>query len=98
MLSISLTALAIGSLLSAKPRALGKVQRASTRSELPQTDDYYFKRFGRHGLDNQDLPITVITHPVRRADLATASSDVIGLLYLNAFYAGDGVVVYGEGA
>jgi Zn-dependent metalloprotease len=61
------------------------------------TYDYYFKRFGRHGLDNQDLPITVITHPVRRADLLTASNDVIGLLYLNAFYAGDGVVVYGEG-
>jgi len=61
------------------------------------TYDYYYRRFGRHGLDNQDLPITVITHPVRRADLLTASNDVIGLLYLNAFYAGDGVVVYGEG-
>jgi bacillolysin len=61
------------------------------------TYDYYYKRFGRHGLDNQDLPITVITHPVRRADLLTASTGVIGLLYLNAFYAGDGIVVYGEG-
>jgi hypothetical protein len=27
----------------------------------------------------------------------TASTDVIGLLDLNAFYAGDGIVVYGEG-
>jgi bacillolysin len=61
------------------------------------TYDYYDKRFGRHGLDNEDLPITVVTHPVRRADLLTASNDVIGLLYLNAFYAGEGVVVYGEG-
>jgi thermolysin len=61
------------------------------------TYDYYFKRFGRHGLDNNDLAVTVLTHPVRRSDLPTASNDVVGLLYLNAFYAGDGVVVYGEG-
>jgi thermolysin len=61
------------------------------------TYDYYFKRFGRHGLDNNDLPVTVVTHPVRRADLTTASNAVVALLYLNAFYAGDGAVVYGEG-
>jgi thermolysin len=61
------------------------------------TYDYYFKRFGRHGLDNNDLPVTVVTHPVLRSDLTSASNDVVGLLYLNAFYAGDGVVVYGEG-
>jgi bacillolysin len=61
------------------------------------TYDYYFKRFGRHGLDNRDIPVTVLTHPVRRSDLTTASSDIVGLFYLNAFYAGDGVVVYGEG-
>ncbi len=61
------------------------------------TYDYYFKRFGRHGLDNNDLPITVLTHPVRRSDLTTSSNDIVGLFFLNAFYAGDGVVVYGEG-
>ena len=33
------------------------------------TYDYYFKRFGRHGLDNRDIPLTVLTHPVRRSDL-----------------------------
>jgi bacillolysin len=61
------------------------------------TYDYYFKRFGRRGLDNKDLPVTVLIHPARRADVSRASSDIVGLLYLNAFYAGDGVVVYGEG-
>jgi thermolysin len=61
------------------------------------TYDYYFKRFGRHGLDNGDLPLTVLVHPVRRADLNSASANVVGLLYLNAFYAGNGIVVYGEG-
>jgi bacillolysin len=61
------------------------------------TYDYYFKRFGRHGLDNNDLALTVVLHPARRSDLGSASSDIVGLFYLNAFYAGNGVVVYGEG-
>jgi thermolysin len=61
------------------------------------TYDYYFKRFGRRGLDNHDLAVTVLIHPVRRSDFQSASQQVIEELYLNAFYAGDGVVVYGEG-
>jgi thermolysin len=61
------------------------------------TYDYYFKRFGRHGLDNNDIAVTVLLHTVRRSDLGSASKEVVGLFYLNAFYAGDGVVVYGEG-
>ena len=61
------------------------------------TYDYYYQRFGRHGLDDHDLGEVVLVHPVNRSDLATASNDVVGALYLNAFYAGDGTVVYGEG-
>jgi Zn-dependent metalloprotease len=61
------------------------------------TYDYYYKRFGRHGLDNKDLPMTIVIHPASRASFSTASTDVINTLYLNAFYAGDGIVVYGEG-
>ena len=30
--------------------------------------DYYYKRFGRRGLDDNDTPILAITHPVRRND------------------------------
>jgi thermolysin len=61
------------------------------------TYDYYSKRFGRRGLDDRDLAMTIIVHPASRADIATASDDVIDLFYLNAFYAGEGTVVYGEG-
>jgi thermolysin len=61
------------------------------------TYDYYFKRFGRHGLDDRDLAETVIIHPASRSDLGTATSDIVETFYLNAFYAGDAVVVYGEG-
>jgi bacillolysin len=61
------------------------------------TYDYYFKRFGRRGLDNANIRIRSLTHPVNRQDVFTQPSSVIGAFYVNAFYAGDGVMVYGEG-
>ena len=61
------------------------------------TYDYFFKRFGRRGLDNANIRIRSLTHPVNRQDAFTASSSVLGAFYVNAFYAGDGIMVYGEG-
>jgi len=61
------------------------------------TYDYYYKRFGRLGLDNRNIRMTVLTHPVRRSDLLSSRNDIVGLFFLNAFYAGDGIVCYGEG-
>jgi thermolysin len=61
------------------------------------TYDYFFKRFGRLGLDNGNIRIRSLTHPVNRQDAFTASANVLGTFYLNAFYAGDGIMVYGEG-
>ena len=61
------------------------------------TYDYLYKRFNRLGLDNRNLTMTSIVHPVRREDWASAPSAVLNLYYLNAFYAGRGIMVYGEG-
>jgi bacillolysin len=61
------------------------------------TYDYYYKRFSRSGLDNRNMKILGIVHPVNRSEWASASSSTLNLYYLNAFYAGDGVMVYGEG-
>ena len=61
------------------------------------TYDYLYKRFNRQGLDNRNLTMTSIVHPVRREDWASAPSSVLNLYYLNAFYAGRGIMVYGEG-
>lgn len=61
------------------------------------TYDYYFKRFGRRGLDNANIRIQSFTHPVNRQDATRVSLEVLGTFFLNAFYAGDGVMVYGEG-
>jgi len=59
--------------------------------------DYYFKRFGRRGLDGNDLRLRSVVHPVSLADYSRYGPDVVGLFYVNAFYAGNGTMVFGEG-
>jgi thermolysin len=64
------------------------------------TYDYYFKRFGRRGLDNANIPMRSITHPVRREDYALNLARFgpgIRVFYDNAAYLGDGFMLYGEG-
>jgi len=58
--------------------------------------DYYFKRFGRRGLDNNNFRIMSVVHMVSRQNVFFAPDDVLDL-YLNAAYIGDGVMIYGEG-
>ncbi len=60
------------------------------------TYDYYFKRFNRAGLDNANIAITSLVHPVRRIEVFDLA-DIIPDFFINAFYAGDGVMVYGVG-
>jgi thermolysin len=62
------------------------------------TYDYYFKRFGRRGLDDNNIRILSLVHPVPRTPAAlnqyfASFSD----FFVNAFYAGGGVMVYGVG-
>jgi Zn-dependent metalloprotease len=61
------------------------------------TYDFYYRRFGRQGLDNANIPIRGVTHPVNRDDIFGYPDSVIFQFYLNAFYAGDGIMVFGEG-
>jgi thermolysin len=67
------------------------------------TYDYLYRRFGRQGLNNENVRMVSLVHPIDREDLLTAPSDVIGLFHLNAFYCGlcgpdgFGLVVFGEG-
>ncbi len=73
-----------------------------THVYLGQTYDYYFKRFGRHGIDNGNRPMLAISHPANRGDIGTATDDTIDF-WLNAFWCGDcgpggvGVITLGEG-
>lgn len=59
--------------------------------------DFYFKRFGRRGLDDNNLRLLNIVHPVPRSAVLSQTNTVISTFYLNAFYAGFGIMVYGEG-
>ena len=61
------------------------------------TYDYWYARFNRQGLDNRNKAMLSFVHPVKREDYASQPASVINLYYLNAFYAGDGLMVYGEG-
>jgi bacillolysin len=66
--------------------------------------DYLVKRFGRNGLNGNNLRMAVFTHPVRLEDIGTASNALVGLYYLNAFFCstcgpdGRGAIVFGAGA
>jgi bacillolysin len=60
--------------------------------------DFYFKRFGRRGLDDRDLGIVSLVHPVLRTTFAAATPGDFGLFYLNAFWDElNRVMVYGDG-
>ncbi len=70
---------------------------------LGWTYDFLFKRFGRKGLDDRDVPIQALTHPVRLSDALTAPASILGTYYANAFWCsgcapgGLGLMVFGEG-
>jgi thermolysin len=59
--------------------------------------DYYFKRHGRRGLDNANIPIRSVTHMLRREDWQLYSLDIVFTFLINAAYLGDGVMIYGDG-
>jgi thermolysin len=60
------------------------------------TYDYFFKRFGRRGLDNRDRGLVSVVHPARRQDVLQ-NFDQYSIFYTNAAYYGDGVMVFGVG-
>jgi len=61
------------------------------------TYDYYFKRFGRRGLDGNNLRIRALVHGVRLEDYARYGPETVNLFFANAFYAGSGLIYFGEG-
>jgi bacillolysin len=62
------------------------------------TYDYYFKRFGRRGLDDRNLPILSLANPVRQtAEDVDRWFKTFPDFFVNAFYFGGGVMVYGVG-
>jgi bacillolysin len=59
--------------------------------------DYYFKRFGRKGMDDGNVEVDSIVHPLARSEVNRQSPEVIGTYINNAFYCCDGLLVFGDG-
>jgi Zn-dependent metalloprotease len=60
------------------------------------TYDYYFKRFDRRGLDDANLRMQTLVHPVSRTDFFV-HGDRFPLFFANAVYYGDATMLYGVG-
>lgn len=60
------------------------------------TYDYYFKRFNRRGINDANLRMQTLVHPVRRADFAQYASQ-FSVFFANAVYYGGGLMLYGVG-
>jgi bacillolysin len=60
------------------------------------TYDFYFKRFNRRGLNDNNLTMRTLVHPVRRTDFGLYVN-LFPEFFNNAFYAGNGYMVYGVG-
>ena len=64
--------------------------------------DYFFKRFGRRGWNDADLPIPQMVNPARPEDIYVYG-DALPFFFVNAFYCCSGVedvsfMAYGQGA
>jgi Zn-dependent metalloprotease len=59
--------------------------------------DYYFKRFGRRGMDDRDIEVDSIVNPLARSEASRQSPEVVGTFINNAFYCCDGLLVFGNG-
>jgi Zn-dependent metalloprotease len=59
--------------------------------------DYYYKRFNRHGMDDRDLEVDAIVHPLARSEANRQPPDVVATFINNAIYCCDGLVLFGDG-
>jgi bacillolysin len=59
--------------------------------------DYYFKRFGRRGMDDRNIEVDAIVHPLSRSEANRQPPDVVGAYINNAFYCCEGLLVFGDG-
>jgi bacillolysin len=59
--------------------------------------DYYFARFGRRGMDDRNIEVDAVVHPLARSEATRQPPEVVGSFINNAFYCCDGLIVFGDG-
>jgi thermolysin len=78
------------------------VATIDAHASIGLTYDYYFKRHGRRGLDNQDRPIITMVNGVTQQAAVTLPPDLLDFA-INAFWCGDcgpggiGMMYFGNG-
>lgn len=78
------------------------VATIDAHASIGWTYDYYFKRHGRRGLDNQDRPIITMVNGVTQQAAVTLPPDFLDFA-INAFWCGDcgpsaiGMIYFGNG-
>lgn len=61
------------------------------------TYDYFFKRFGRRGMDDGNGRVTTVVHPLARSQAPRFDEEVVGLFVNNALYFGGRYLLFGDG-
>ena len=59
--------------------------------------DYYFIRFGRRGMDDRDVEVDSIVHPLARSETSRQPPEIVGTFINNALYCCEGVLMFGDG-
>jgi thermolysin len=59
--------------------------------------DYFFKRFGRRGMDDNNIEVDSVVHPLAPSEASRVRPDIVGTYINNAFYCCRGILVYGDG-
>ncbi|HJZ74043.1 MAG TPA: M4 family metallopeptidase [Vicinamibacterales bacterium] len=73
------------------------------QAQIGLTYDYYYKRFGRRGLDNRDRPITALINAVTAQGALSLSLNDLGQFAVQAFWCGScgpnqtGLMYFGNG-
>jgi bacillolysin len=59
--------------------------------------DYYYLRFGRNGMDDRNLEVDSIVHPLSRSEANRQPPEIVNTYINNAFYCCDGLLAFGDG-
>jgi thermolysin len=59
--------------------------------------DYYFTRFQRKGMDDRNVEVDSIVHPLARSEASRQPPLVVDSYINNAFYCCEGLLVFGDG-
>jgi Zn-dependent metalloprotease len=98
-----LTAYTVSDFANDSDNVWSDVAVVDAHAHVSWTYDYYFKRFGRNGLDGRNGPIDIVVNAVSQQGALSLSNADFGTYAVNAFWCGScgpggrGVIFFGSG-